>query len=300
MSRLAVIVAPQNRGWILERMGREVANRWHGPSEMVLGRGRSIPRADRYFFTHWSLATEALELDPSMAGRSVVLFTHPPSGLWRKRPVIRALGELSIASMSTVHATRLRRLGVPAHRVHVVLPGSEPNRFPPHRRGSGVVGMNAAYYPRKAPERIHALVRALPERPFLLVGQGWRQWHGFDSLLREPNFEYVEASTEDHPTYYARMDVFVSLSTMEGGPIPLLEAMLSNAVPVVTDTGFARDVVRHGQNGFVVPVHGRTSRRARLVEQAFSFRPDIRPTVEHLTWPRFGDEICALLRSTDE
>ena len=54
-----------------------------------------------------------------------------------------------------------------------------------------------------------------------------------------------------------RLDVFVLLSDYEGLPVALLEAMGHGLVPVVTriESGNTQ-LVRHGENGFVIPVGG--------------------------------------------
>ena len=54
-----------------------------------------------------------------------------------------------------------------------------------------------------------------------------------------------------YPDLYSKMDVFVSPSILEGGPVPILESMMSNCVPVASKTGFCPDIINHGQNGFL-------------------------------------------------
>ncbi|MFL6303000.1 MAG: glycosyltransferase family 4 protein [Candidatus Sulfotelmatobacter sp.] len=48
--------------------------------------------------------------------------------------------------------------------------------------------------------------------------------------------------------------VLIMLSDLEGQPIALLEAMGSSVVPVVTDIPALREVIEHGENGFLLPV----------------------------------------------
>ena len=49
-----------------------------------------------------------------------------------------------------------------------------------------------------------------------------------------------------------KFKVFLSLSNLEGGPIPLLDALSCGMYGVATDTGFARDVIKPDINGSVV------------------------------------------------
>jgi glycosyltransferase involved in cell wall biosynthesis len=293
---LLLVVSERNRGWILETICREIAA--HHPGRAALHYGLDgLPRADAYFFSHYSLFDASLRRNPQLRfRRTLVFFTHPSHDLSKSRRVARRLGRASaVVSMSTVHARTLVADGVPSGKVHVVLPGSDPERFLPHDRdGSGAVGFCSAYYPRKEPDRIAAIVRALPSRRFLLVGKRWAEWEGFAALRAEPNFSYVEPEYEDYPRFYAAMDVFVSPSRLEGGPIPLLEAMMANVVPVCSRTGFAPDLVEHGRNGFLFEVDAPLEEVCDLVERAYGLDADVRAGVLDRTWARFSAEIRAI------
>jgi glycosyltransferase involved in cell wall biosynthesis len=196
--------------------------------------------------------------------------------------------------MSSLHAEALVRHGLSEDRVAIEIPGSDPEMFQYHERvNDGMVGLCSAYYPRKSPERILAIVRRMPHRQFLLVGKDWD--HATAEFLSLPNFHYVECPYEAYPNQYARMSVFLSPSRLEGGPIPLLEAMMSNVVPVATRTGFAPDVIEHGRNGFLFEPMEDSSIACELIDRAFSMRTDIRRTVEHLTWERYSKAVESFL-----
>ena len=66
-------------------------------------------------------------------------------------------------------------------------------------------------------------------------------------------FNTFKLNYHDYPKFYKKMKIFLSLSSLEGGPIPLLEAMMSNCFPVITNVGFCSDVVKNGKNGFLDP-----------------------------------------------
>ena len=74
----------------------------------------------------------------------------------------------------------------------------------------------------------------------MLVGRNWNQYALFEEMKALPNFTYEMAAYRDYPAIYANFDVYLSISSLEGGPIPLVEAMMSNAVPVTSRTGSAR------------------------------------------------------------
>ena len=114
-------------------------------------------------------------------------------------------------------------------------------------------------------------------------------------LLGLPNFRYVEAPYDEYPKYYRAMDVFLSAAAVEGGPIPLLEAMMSNAVPVAAATGFAPDLIEDEKNGFLFPPGAPVATVAALVESAHSVQVNVRRSVEHFTWDRFASQAQELL-----
>lgn len=293
---LVLVVSERNRGWVLDTICRQIE--LHYPVRAKVHYGiESLPAASAYFFSHYSLFGACLRRNPLLRlRRTLVFFTHPSHAPEEGRKVARRLAQASaVVSMSSIHAEHLVRDGVPAQKVHVVIPGTDPQRFLPHQRdGAGAVGFCSAYYERKDPDRLDAIVAAMPARRFLLVGKGWRGWPGFHELSGRPNFVYAEPDYDDYPAQYGAMDVLVSASRLEGGPIPLLEAMMANVVPVCSRTGFAPDVVDHGVNGFLFDVDAPVAEICQLVEAAYRLGTDVRATVVGRTWERFSAEIHAI------
>lgn len=295
---LVFVVAPTNRGWILEGICREVEQRHPGVTAFHYGNG-PLPPGRAYFFTHYMLFQDHMD-DPALnSARSLVWFTHPSwSDRRGRRAVVRSLERCSrLISTSSMHAQTLRTASRSlARKTEVVLPGVDHARFEPHARGGGAVGLCSAYYARKAPGDVLGLVRALPHRRFRLLGRGWEEAPQFEQLMAQANFEYLEAGFDDYPTFYRTLDVFVSPSVLEGGPIPLLEAMASNVVPVATRTGFAPDLISHGDNGLIVDVGAGVHALADAVERAFALEAEVSSSVAHLTWDRFAERVIDLSR----
>jgi len=59
--------------------------------------------------------------------------------------------------------------------------------------------------------------------------------------------------TEVRP-YLSAMDIYMMSSVFEGLPIALLEAMSMECAVVTTDAGGIKEVIRDGQDGYLVPV----------------------------------------------
>jgi len=294
---LALVVSPRNRGWILDTVSQEIARYFPGTTLLHYG-VTPLPQAGAYFFSHYSLFEYCLANERGLGSKSsLVFFTHPSHPWWRWKRVVRALNQCTkVLSMSSLHAEGLVKRGVNAGRVLTLIPGSHPEVFLPHERtGSGVVGLCAAYYRRKSPELIAEVVAQMPHRQFLLIGRGWENAPGFDQTLRRSNVDYAQPSYEDYPAHYRRMDVFLSPAKLEGGPIPLLEAMLSNAVPVASRTGFAPDLIRHGENGFLFDVGASSETVCSFIDQAYKLPGAIRPSVEAFTWSAYADRVAALV-----
>ena len=284
--------------WILTGICREIERHSGLRCAYHAWPGTELPPPARaYFVSHYSLFPSLLREDPSFwTARTLVWYTHPAehgvddaSMFWALRQASHVVAPCSSSQALVVDG------GVPAERASCVLGGADPLLFPPHERGGGVVGFSTAFYPRKAPDRVLELVRAMPHRRFLMLGRHWSRYERWNELRALPNFEYVEPEYADYPGYYRRMDVFVSPALLEGGPIPLLETMMCNVVPVASRTGFAPDLVRHGENGFLFDVDAPTGEICELIEQAFALRADVHATVARYSWAAFTHELLDLV-----
>lgn len=285
-----VLIAPprDSSGWILDATCREIARYYPGSSRIV--HFPEFPPARCYYFSHYFFMIRAMKSQPSVWGvPRVAQFTHPAENGVSQSELVYALNSSTqILSNCSLFAQQLIAQGVDPTRVTTSLLGADPQRFTPHRRGEGAIGFSMAYYPRKDPDRVLAIVQAMPHRRFILLGRRWEQYPRFDDMRRLSNLDYRELHYDAYPDAYREMDVLVSTSRLEGGPIPLIEAMMCNVVPVASRTGFAPDLINHGDNGFVFEVDAPIDRICELIEQASALKNDVRPSVEHLTWERFS------------
>jgi glycosyltransferase involved in cell wall biosynthesis len=292
---IVFVVSSGNKGWILEAICNEIANVFDGSVLFHDGKG-PLPAARAYFFSHFSLFIGCRK-DAALKRRtSVVWFTHPNYPPAEAPFVAKCLRRATkVISTSSTHVPALIEAGLPANNIDVVLPGADPQKFRSHKRSGRAVGFCSAYYDRKSPSIIVGLVRSMPHRNFSLLGRNWREAPEFGLLESLDNFTYLESSYDAYPAFYDSVDVFVSPSRIEGGPIPLLEAMMANVVPVATRTGFAPDLIDHGVNGFLCDVDAPLDNYCQLVEQAFALEADVHATVAHLTWDRFARTVLAVL-----
>ena len=96
------------------------------------------------------------------------------------------------------------------------------------------------YINRKSYGVIIEVVNQLTSRGIncLIIGPGWKNNKDLDKRVT-----VVETEYENYEVYYNMMKVFVSLSSNEGGPLPLLESMMCGCIPVSTTTGFAPELM---------------------------------------------------------
>ena len=295
------IAHEQARNWILAAICREIGSRQPDPWQLDYG-PQQLPLARNYFFSHHTLYLRYFLAEPvRVRDCSLVLYTHPRNETAAEIAVQRdAFNQArKVIFMCQAHHALWLARGLLPERCCVVLGGADPALFPGHTRGSGVVGLSSAFYERKNPDRLLQLIECLPHRQFCLIGRNWNQYALFESMKAAPNFTYLTLPYEQYPAHYQKFDVFLSLSTMEGGPIPLLETMMCNAVPVASRTGFAPDLIQDGANGFLFDTDAPSETIAARIEAAFLLQGDIRASVLDYSWDNFSRNIIALGNGCD-
>jgi glycosyltransferase involved in cell wall biosynthesis len=291
------IVHQNARGWILDAICREIGSRqpnsWH-----VTYYPEPSPDAKNYFFSHYLLLENYAErhADKLQNANVFVWYTHPreqnPVTVARQLQLFEKVTKVIFACESNRQLWLDR--GLPENKTAVVLGAADPKLFRFHERCGGLVGLSSSFYERKNPDCLLEVIKLLPHRNFLLLGRKWNQYALFEEMRAQPNFTYKSAPYRDYPDIYATFDVFLSMSSLEGGPIPLIEAMMSNAVPVASNTGFAPDLIRPGDNGFVFELDASAETIAEMIEAAFELPGNVRKTVEALDWDHFSAAVVSL------
>ncbi len=100
---------------------------------------------------------------------------------------------------------------------------------------------------QKNPKLFNQIAKCMPDLRFVWIGAG-EMW----DEVTAPNVEitgWVDA--EDVSEYIDKADIFLLPSMWEGLPIALLEAMYLGKVCIASRVIGNRDVIRHGENGFL-------------------------------------------------
>jgi glycosyltransferase involved in cell wall biosynthesis len=304
---LLFVMDKLDKNWILGAICREIANGFPGKVGFYYGEFYNVspfwpwpiklPAAKAYFFAQEVFLLQCLKASPAVWPRpKFVWYTHPQE-LGPTNECVFALNRATkIVSTCSLFVDALAEQGVQREKLSCVLGAADPDFFCSHQRSAdGLIGFCTAFYERKNPDLILELAKALPNRSFVLLGRDWHRYARFPELNELPNFQYVNVPYKEYPKYYEKMSVFVSASNLEGGPIPLVEAMMSNTVPVASRTGFAPDLIKHGRNGFLFDVGSPVKLIGDLITQAFAVQTDIRATVEHLSWRNFSLQMNAVM-----
>ncbi len=298
------VVQKGNENWILGAKAKRLSNHLGEESEVMYSQKfKVVPKAPGYFFLHQKYFARALRYNPHLRkAKTIVMFTHPVWTKYYSKAHARfTLNQASyVICLNQQMADDLVEMGVHKEKIKVYHLASNPDFFQPKEQRLGkTVGFCCAFYERKNPELLIETVLNMPHLNFILVGRHWDQYPRFKEIKNLENFTYYEnMDYEEYPRLYREMDVFVSPSFLEGGPVPLLEAMLSNIVPVASKTGFCPDIVKHGENGFLFDPEKDSHESVReLIEKALKLEGDVRQGVTEHSWEGYGKKITELFKS---
>ena len=76
----------------------------------------------------------------------------------------------------------------------------------------------------------------------------------------------LEPWTDDLESYYKTADLFLLTSNYEGYGMAVVEAMAAGCSVVMTDVGLAGEILKNGENGFVIPVSDKQGLERAILE----------------------------------
>ena len=282
MFDITAVVAPQNKGWILDRIAKEVCKR---SKNATICYDNNPHEAKSYFYTHYTLVPS--DVKPN----TVAFFTHPSADITKYVERLRKCTTLVTANEAGVN--HLKSNGMSEDQIKMIPEGADPNVFKSHKRTQNrTVLISSCYYPRKNAELLLKIISSCPSWKFKIVGKGWPT-----NITSLKNVEYHPLSEYHmYPELYSDCNVFLSCAELEGGgPNGLIEAMHSNIVPVVSDTGNAREYIFNGHNGFIFESHADVDLIKHYIDRAFAIEIDVSKTVADYTWINFSNEIIEYL-----
>jgi len=140
---------------------------------------------------------------------------------------------------------------------------------------------------RKNPKAIFDVVKANPSVFFVIHGRGWERMTQAQGLK---NLKIIQFNFSLHPFLMRNAQTYLSLSILEGGPYPTIEAMASGTPVLVTDTGWNKELVSK-EAGFVIPTDSDHSFVSNYLYQALEMKKFVQSSdllKGRLTWKDMG------------
>jgi glycosyltransferase involved in cell wall biosynthesis len=146
---------------------------------------------------------------------------------------------------------------------------------------------------RKNPDLILRVIKFMKNRKFIIHGNGWENFISVKSHIKLPNLEIVKFNISDNPRIMRFASTYLSLSYLEGGPYPTLEALASGTPVVVTDTGWNKEIVSKS-GGIVVPVNVTLQQAVAAVNKTIKMKEIVKNTdllFGSYTWEALGNKV---------
>jgi glycosyltransferase involved in cell wall biosynthesis len=283
-SRLRVLFIPDSAFWVTGTIARQIA--WHNPwiqpticTPRVL---RALTRrlgqlAERVDVAHFLTPHIGTALLPEFEAKVPCVTTiHHVEDQRSVDPGPRSDAVMTVCRQwhdrllsSGVDPSKLVRVtnGVDAGLFRPAQPAESERAklrarlgLPPDAVVIGFIGKRSSdSYSRKGTDilvqGITALRRTLPQAACLIIGPGWSEIaaqqveHGVTCI----HLPFI-LDEKDLAGVYRCFDVYWVTARIEGGPVPLLEAMSSGVCCITTPVGIARELVSDGENAFLAPI----------------------------------------------
>ncbi len=277
---LRVLLVPDVPYWICGTIARAIATHTPGIDATICSGPvlRALPRLERYAgrfdVVHFLTPQDANKTIDAFRGRIATVATiHHVQDASTLASVDRAD---AVMTASRQWHGRLRESGVAEAKLAIVPYGIDTGIFrpptveekpeiraglglDPERFTIGFVGKRSSDAGgRKGTDTFVKGIQELAEAGLvpqvLIVGPGWGEFVASLSAmgvrcLWKP---FVVGEAEFAALYHA-MDIYWCTSTIEGGPVPVLEAMASGVCCLATEVGMVPEVIRNDENGFLLP-----------------------------------------------
>ena len=130
--------------------------------------------------------------------------------------------------------------------------------------------------------------------PVLILGPGWSKLFP----KSHPLITLIATKYRNYPLVYNLMKIFVSLSIHEGGPLPVLESMCCGAYPIITNTGFAFDVLKGCDFGDLIDPFYPSDKITRLISDRYHTLdtdiPSIREHASQFSFANLAEKIISI------
>ena len=256
------LVLSQHRfkGWILDALWRESSSALQlSPTGVYLFSSETKNRALSQFKRfHRLLSKPVLSIHQSnlnlleaigmieKCNNHNVIITHinPEENLHYLSNHFAINKNLRFLTMNKNTKMQLMALGIPQESVSVIYGAIDRKVFRPSEeaiQGSYIL-IGGDCKPRKNPAMIRELVLNNPDLKFVFEGYAWKKFFS-DIVQFNANISFWDRGTLSLGDLYRNASVLCNLSLLEGGPIPVLQALASGTPILSSDVGFVSEVL---------------------------------------------------------
>ena len=181
------------------------------------------------------------KLNPWRTNFKAIFYTHSSHKLLQS--AINLLNKADIIfCMNSKEKIMLMECGV-STPIHNVFGAIDPHRFFLSPSEGNAISWVGTATMRKNPRIFLDFVKANPQIQFKLLGKNWHLSSLFEEVHRLKNLEYKEITGALTSDSFDGCSHYLCLSSLEGGPMPLLEAVAAGLIPISTNVGFAAELM---------------------------------------------------------
>lgn len=278
---LRVLLVPDSIHWVLGTIAKSIATANPMDATIVSGPllGDVFADADtiasRFDLVHFLCPYASRDWLPLLADKLPVVTSHHHVTSWEL--ICHNVAGDAIIAGSSEWVRDLESRGADMSRVFRVPYGVDTDLFTPpsaeERQASrAALGLSAkgpviGFFAKRASNDddrkgtdvfVDAMMRLNhgdAEAAALIVGPGWREMVGrFRHKGIQTAWIPFADDTSQLPRLYHALDFYWVTSRVEGGPVPLLEAMSSEVCCLSTAVGLAQEVISDGENALLLPM----------------------------------------------
>ena len=268
---------------------------------------KQLPKEERWVFKELATLGVIPELD---------LKTFRPMEDIADIEEIAGLRATACVATSKIVRDELIGMGIPSEKIRIIHNAIEDYWFesrrtttiqPPHLVFLGRLGGDVFTLKLKGFSRLVNFYRAFPEVPkttvCMTVNRKLKEWL---RVAFPKHYMYVNLRKDLIPGALAPLygSVLFLSSRYEGFSLSLVEGMSQGLVPVSFPVGIAPEIIRNGENGFLVSSEKEAEMRARQLlantEMRLAMADSAKKTAEQFRSARIADDLLSLYRHIKE
>jgi len=167
---------------------------------------------------------------------------------------------------------KLQNIGIEDSKITIVFGAVDKSIYKPSKtlsvKSEKYVAIVGNYGERKNPETIKKIINDFKSIKFMVHGNGWE---ALFSCGLPNNLEIQEFKLSENPKFIRNAFCYLTLSHLEGGPIPTLEALASGTPVVASNTGFNSEFI-DSSNGVLLRDNQNIEEIRKAIQLSFKLK----------------------------